>query len=232
MRLVISLGNTHTKIAYGTPDHWAISGLLSVNDMDFLEQEPPPGEEAWVASVNPFRISDLERVLHRPLRLIQWTPALDLRSRYTDPTTMGADRLCNALALSRGSLPAVAVDGGTAITLTAVSDFGIEGGAIFPGYGLMAVALDKGTATLPEVRLEPVNSFMGRSTEQAIQAGIHATVIGGVKALIESYEGQLGKSRIVFTGGSGQALHNSLGFGEFRQDLTLDGIYEAAERMA
>jgi len=232
MRLVISLGNSNLKVAYGEPGNWRFAGSLPADKSYLLATEPPPGEEAWVASVNPFQLEALSQVLDRPVRLVQWDDRLGLKSKYADPKTMGADRLANAVALSKGSLPAVAVDGGTAITLTVVTGEGIEGGAILPGYSLMALALDKGTAQLPEVSIGTAPNLLGASSEDAIRGGIHAAAVGGVQMLLSDYEARFGPLRVVFTGGSSEMLQAALGKGEIQKELTLDGIYEAAERLS
>src|SRR5207249_9207318 len=61
------------------------------------------------------------------------------------------------------------------------------GGAIFPGYRLMAEALHTYTAALPLVnpRAHPTVAPAG-TTATAIAAGIHWAVVGGVHALIRT----------------------------------------------
>jgi len=59
------------------------------------------------------------------------------------------------------------------------------GGAIAPGPALLAAALARGTARLPEVIPEPGAQALGRSTEEAIRAGVGVGFRGAARFLVD-----------------------------------------------
>src|SRR3989442_15924152 len=97
-----------------------------------------------------------------------------MRILYEHPKEVGADRICNAIAVhEKYGGPAIVVDFGTATTFTAVSaDGDFLGGAIAPGIGISVDALTEHTAQLPRVELTKPKTVIGRSTVAAMQAGI------------------------------------------------------------
>lgn len=102
------------------------------------------------------------------------------------PTT-GVDRLLSGLAaLNRTDKPNVlVVDAGSAITVNAfTAPNRFLGGAILPGFRLMARALTLGTAALPEVRLDAAPTSLAPNTQDALKSGIYAAAVGGVNRLL------------------------------------------------
>lgn len=97
---------------------------------------------------------------------------------------MGTDILCDAVAARAlfGESAFIAVDFGTALTLTAADSRGfLRGVAIAPGLGTALRSLAASTAQLPIVPLEAPPSSLGMNTTGAIQAG----VVLGYKSLVE-----------------------------------------------
>ena len=81
--------------------------------------------------------------------------------------------------------PAVLVDAGSAVTVDWLDEEHVfRGGAIFPGFRLMARSLHDYTALLPEITLGHTRPALpGRSTVSAMQAGVFWAVLGGVEAI-------------------------------------------------
>lgn len=125
-------------------------------------------------------------------------------STQVDRRTVGADRLANmAEAARRNRRSVVVADFGTAATFDVLDARGcFLGGAIAPGFRLVASALASGTASLPLVTTEaPPRSLIGRNTREALLAG----VIGGYAGLISHLIANLAtnRRRVIFTGGDG-----------------------------
>ena len=91
----------------------------------------------------------------------------------------------SAWNLFKGKGPVIAVDFGTALTLTVADSGGtIRGVTISPGLGTAIKALATNAAQLPFVSLEAPSSSLGMNTETAIQAAsdsaIQVTIAGGL----------------------------------------------------
>jgi len=108
------------------------------------------------------------------------------------------------------------------------------GGAILPGPALMARALAEGTSRLPEVQAlgrSAPPAMPGRSTHEAIGAGIGWGMQGAVARLVEVARETLGADAEVFlTGGWMAAVREAVPGAIEVPDLVLAGIALAAPR--
>jgi type III pantothenate kinase len=125
-------------------------------------------------------------------------------------STLGLDR---AIALYGAGTtygwPILAIDGGTALTITGADATQVLiGGAILPGLGLQMRSLHEGTARLPLVALPTELPILwAKETETAIQSGIVWTAIAGLNAIIEQWCHSYPNSKVVLTGGDAMALN-------------------------
>lgn len=133
-------------------------------------------------------------------------------SHYTGKATLGADRIANSLAASQFvPLPLVAVDAGTATTLDVVtresSGTRFAGGMIVPGFKAFAECLPRCTAQLPCPRAMADAPAIGRTTQEALSAGVYRGYAGMIDALINDIEAELAESvHVVLTGGDAEML--------------------------
>ena len=108
------------------------------------------------------------------------------------------------------------------------------GGAILPGPALMARALADGTSKLPEVAALGTSAppaMPGRSTHEAIAAGIGFGIQGAVARLVAEARGSLGTdAEVILTGGWRGAVRAALPGAIEIPDLVLHGIALAAAR--
>ena len=119
----------------------------------------------------------------------------------------GADRLANAFALKTlYSLPACAIDVGTAITLEVVDKSGkFLGGAIAPGEELQLKSLQEYTSQLGAIKKLPKSvPGIGNTTANAMAVGIKRGVPWAVIGMLSGVEEYLGQplESIVVTGGN------------------------------
>lgn len=119
---------------------------------------------------------------------------------------MGNDRKLGLIgALSLATAPLVVIDVGTAVTVNFLNEQNCAlGGAIFPGPGTQAKALNQFTDALPEVELYFTGKHCANSTETALQSGIFNSVVGGIKEIIakgSKAEFKKVKPTILLTGG-------------------------------
>lgn len=195
----------------------------------------PVIDRAGICSVVPASTERLTRVLGaRGLRVttVGCRMRLPIEMAYLTPETLGADRLAAAAAAwvihgSEKRRSVVALDAGTALTYEVVDRDGTYlGGAIGPGPALMQGALHRETAQLPDVPLELPDKPIGRSTVEAIQAGIMYGFIESVRGLLRRIDEALGEETVVVaTGGWGRFLRGHLDeVDAFDAHLVLQGV--------
>jgi pantothenate kinase type III len=188
-----------------------------------VNRRAEPEVDAWVRSAG------LE-VLYVPKDLPHTIPLSVDR-----PETTGPDRVvAAAAALSLVGGPCVVVDAGTAVTVDrADPDRGFLGGTILPGLRLFADALHRGTSLLPRVEPEPVFEPLGRTTEEAVSAGVFLGWLGAVREVVGRMLEDYGACPVVATGGDAHLLVGEIpALTRMVPDLTLRGVALAARQEA
>lgn len=177
-------------------------------------------EQAGLASVVPDSTVRLQQALRshgiEPV-VVTHAMRLPFEMAYQTPETLGADRLAAAAAAwvthGRGlDRAVVALDAGTAFTYDVVNSSGVYlGGTIAAGPVLMQRALNRETAQLPEVPLRLPTSPIGRSTLEAMQAGIMFGFVESVRGLLRRIHAALEEDTfVVATGGWRELLEDQL----------------------
>jgi type III pantothenate kinase len=121
-----------------------------------------------------------------------------------NPTEVGADRVCNAVAaVALYGPPLIVVDFGTATNFDCVNAQGeFVGGAIAPGMVTAADALISRGARLFRVELVEPKTAIGRTTASNIQSGVVFGYAGLVDGLVDRIRGELGpEAKVIATGG-------------------------------
>lgn len=212
----------------------------------WLQAVAPGPAVVLVASVHDAAAARLEAALaavsatsHRPLRQRRVMHAdLPLAIALAAPERVGVDRLCGAAAaaiVKAAGRAAIVVDCGTAATVDMLAADGtFLGGAILPGPALMARALADGTSKLPEVAALGTSApppMPGRSTHEAIAAGIGFGIQGAVARLVaEAQRSFDDTAEVILTGGWRGAVRTALPGATEIPDLVLHGIALAAPR--
>ncbi|MBX2992582.1 MAG: type III pantothenate kinase [Bacteroidetes bacterium] len=161
-----------------------------------------------ISSVVPFLTSLFSTLAQDRLNVepvvVSGTLDLGIAIRYADPSSLGSDRICSAIAGYRKfGGPLIIVDFGTATTYGVVAENGdFLGGAISLGIKSTADALSKRTAQLPLIELHPPASAICTDTRSAIQAGVMFSMIDAVEGMIQRFKKELGTdAKVVVTGG-------------------------------
>lgn len=151
-----------------------------------------------------------------------------LKFKYKDTSTIGADRIANAIgAIREYKRDVIIVDFGTATTFDVVTKKGVYlGGVIVPGVESSLKALISKTAKLPEVEIVIPQKCIGENTEECIQSGLFFSLIGGLEKIIEEIEEETGKRFFVIaTGGLSKRLGSEIGIiDKIDPLLTLKGL--------
>jgi len=148
--------------------------------------------------------------------------------RYEDPKAVGADRVCDAVAVMQlyGG-PACIIDFGTATTFNALTKEGeYLGGAITAGINLAAEALYTRAAKLPRIDLQRPPSVIGRNTTHAMQSGLLYGYVSMVEGMVTRFRAELGpEMKVIATGGlAGLVAQETPVIQVHAPWLTLDGL--------
>lgn len=245
--IAIAVGNTRTRIGryvgkdLADPVSLPNSDLAAVVSAAFRASEEHHGAPFVVASVNnPFADTLCARLgagaEDRVLRIGR-DIAIPLKHSLDDASTVGHDRLLNALgAYSRAEQACVVIDAGTAITVDFVDGEGnFHGGVIAPGLHMMLRALHEQTAALPKVDVtkpDPARGPFGKDTRHAMMLGVIGAAQGLARLMVERYSEAFGAyPQIVATGGDAALLFEDDEIVEhIVPDLQLLGIREAFVR--
>ncbi|HXX64622.1 MAG TPA: type III pantothenate kinase [Bacteroidota bacterium] len=253
MLLAIDVGNTHTVL--GIYDgarlvaDWRMASLTHrTSDETFLTIKSFC-EEAGIAtaqvrgvgisSVVPDLSETYASLARKYFRVepVIVSSALDLgiRIRYTEPATVGADRLCNAIAgFTKYGGPLIVIDFGTATTFDVVSEKGdYLGGVITLGLESMVSELHRRAAKLPKIELRFPRSVIGQDTEASMQSGVMFGTVDAVEGAIRRISSELGaKPHVIATGGLSSviAAHTKV-IEACEPSLVLDGVRLIYERV-
>ncbi len=151
-----------------------------------------------------------------------------IKIRYEDPKSVGADRVCDAVAVMKlYGCPACVVDFGTATTFNAISKEGeYLGGAITAGINLAAEALFTHAAKLPRIDLQMPPSVIGRNTVHAMQSGLLFGYVSMVEGMVARFRSELGSGmKVIATGGLAEVVAKETKVIDVIAPwLTLDGL--------
>jgi type III pantothenate kinase len=224
MLLAVDVGNTQTHFgvfpdgADVVSEHWrfatvrestgdelgaALSNLLALRGLSFADLSAsivsstvPQLSEQWTLMS--------ERYLDHRMLVVGPAIRTGMPIRIDNPREVGADRLVNAVAAyARVNGTCVVVDFGTAITYDAVSAAGeYLGGIISPGAEISIDALYDRADKLPKVELAEPRALIGKSTVDAIRAGIVFGFAAQVEGIVARMRGELGPATtVIATGG-------------------------------
>ena len=185
MMLLVDTGNTHIEIGLYDQksflDSWRIAtGVHRTEDemMAFIYQclrmrdlQPSVIEDMAIASVVPnitqifARLS--EKYFQKAPLIVNHQLDLGVTIDYDPPHSVGADRICGAVAaLEKHQRTCLIVDFGTATTLDVITANGVYlGGAIAPGLETASHGLYARASKLPKISLEVPKRVIGKNTE-------------------------------------------------------------------
>ncbi len=244
--LAICVGNTRTRVGHFHDDTLTTSktalsedaGAVAAAAAELAGDASSP--IAAIASVNPTDAdaiaSELAGVLGADAvaRLGVDLP-IPMRHSLEDDSTVGQDRLLNALAAFKHTSQAcIVVDVGTAVTIDFIDGGGIfHGGMILPGLNMMLKAMHEQTAGLPVVNFalpDPSRGPLGKDTPHAMTLGVLAAVRGGIRTATEAAAEVCGAyPQIVATGGDMGILEDEGLIEHFVPDLQLLGVLDCVK---
>lgn len=199
---------------------------------------PDKVERTIIASVvpllTPIYNETCQRIVDVPPVVVNARIKLPVRIDIDRPDEVGADRIANAAAsFKQYGGPVIVVDFGTATTFDVVNrDGAYIGGVIIPGPKTAMADLARKAAQLFEIKIEPPERVVGRSTEGALKSGMFLGTVGQVDYIIERILEETGfeNCTIIATGGlAGSIERFSKHITQVEPDLTLHGLRLIAE---
>ena len=183
----------------------------------------PPLQRAWWVCLR-------ELLGHKPL-LVNAAEDYGMPINMPNPSTVGADRIANAVAaVETYGAPVIVVDFGTATNIDVVDAEGAyRGGAISPGLMLSANALFSKAAKLASIPVIAPEHALGDTTETAMQSGLVIGAAAQAEGLVARMKAELGTpdATVVGTGGLARTVSRATDlFDAIDPDLTLRGIRE------
>jgi type III pantothenate kinase len=233
--VAVDIGNSRIKIGWFDlpPEHSREKplclpqprGILALPTADWNDTELahwsaeiPPTTPWWIASVNRPAATRLTNWVQQryPARQLSHVD-LPIVAAVEHPERVGIDRLAGAVAaneLREPQRPAIVIGVGSAITVDLITADGVfRGGAILPGIGMSARALDEFTDLLPRSPLEDLAGAppaLGTSTLTAIHSGLYWGAVGAMRELVAKLSEQLGagslRPEVFLTGGAAASV--------------------------
>jgi type III pantothenate kinase len=260
MLLAVDVGNTHTVLGLfdgvDLVERWRIAtdarrtaDELAVIMHGLLAQHPGPhgGDVTGVVvcSTVPSVLHEMREVCVRyyndvPTVIVEPGVRTGVPVLTDNPKEVGADRVVNSLAaVEMFGGPCIVVDFGTATTFDAVSAKGeYLGGAIAPGIEISVDALADRGAQLQRVELARPRSVIGRTTVEALQAGLLYGFAGQVDGVVTRMAAELvgadgdpADVTVIATGGLAPLVVDEAGVIDAHEPwLTLIGLRLVYER--
>lgn len=257
MLLAIDIGNTHTVFGVFSNDELKADWRVSSNPQRTGDEAGTQLQQLLTArSIDASAITDIgissvvpnltdvyadtaEKYFGITPIIIDSRLDLGIAIRYTDPTAVGADRLCNAIAgFAKYGGPLIVVDFGTATTYDVIASNGdYLGGVIAPGIETSAADLHRRAAKLPKIELHLPPTVIGVDTVSSMQAGILYGAIDGLEGMIRRLQEEIRKregkkARVVATGGFSEFIRRQSPVIEACEPaLVLDGVRRIVKRV-
>ena len=217
-----------SKAARTADEYWILlSSLFKLHNIEASQIR-----DAIISSVVPNLTIPFMKIVEGYLTskpvIVDSSLKIRLKLSVDNPASVGADRICNAVAgFQKYGGPLVVLDFGTATTFDVITkDNEFIGGIIAPGIEMTANILHKLAAKLPKVELKFPGSVIGKNTETNIQSGLMYGTVDLINGLLNRIEKELGQQiKTITTGGMAKVVTPYLNREvKIEHDLTLQGL--------
>jgi type III pantothenate kinase len=215
MILLFDVGNTNISIGFSDGTHILETYRLNTEVAKTADEYYLQIKNLFTGkNVNHVAISSVvpritEKLKDISLRFLNITPLIvgpgiktGLNIKTDNPREVGADLICDAVAVENFKKPILIVDLGTANKYIYVKDKTIKGVIITPGVQISIKALVGNTALLPDIDIEVPPKVLGTNTISCMQSGVTYGVAAQVDGLIERIKDEvLEDFDVILTGG-------------------------------
>lgn len=231
MNLITDIGNTTTKVALTEDGRIVRKERLASADPvligRFIGRRSLSGAIVSSVSSDPSPLLDFLRGRCDRVHNLTWQSVYPFEIDYGTPETLGVDRLAAAAGgrVHHRGADLLVIDAGSALTVDLVSDGAYRGGSISPGLSMRFRALHEFTGRLPLVTRYDSFPFPGRTTEEAITAGVVMGLVYEINEYIRTFEKRHKKLVTVITGGDSELISSRIDKKIFiYPDLVTEGL--------
>lgn len=218
MLLAIDVGNTRIKAAVyegnKTIDFFIIEKKSFEKKVMEILKTYPKVKNLWLSSVgNEMDLGFLSSKIEIKIHVVSRLTSFPFQNLYETPTTLGVDRMVLAAGatLLFSNQKRIVIDAGTCITYDFIDEQNnYLGGAISPGFRLRYQSLHQFTAKLPQLSVEEIDFFIGKSTNQSIHSGVINGIVNEIEGFIHQYAKENENFTIILTGGDAVFLAKRL----------------------
>jgi len=212
MWLTLDIGNSAIKGAFFYDNKllssWSISYAMNWQQQFEARLQDHTITRAGICSVVPEHTRQIRETLSPiPILSIHSGLCVPLTIAYETPDTLGSDRLAAAVGAwhmyGTHGRNIVVIDAGTTVTYEVIDTSGVyRGGAIGCSPHMLSQALARGTSQLPLIEPTLPDSIIGRSTREALRAGVMAGFVDQVRGMLQRISQELMEDPIIIaTGG-------------------------------
>lgn len=228
---IIDAGNTRIKIAKFISDELISTDSFTWKDRVVIKKEllALSGKRSLLSSVLDEKDHLWVEDLSNANIVLNHKTALPISiEKYTTPTTLGADRIANAVAAANESKGNnLIIDFGTCIKYDFIdTEKNYHGGAISPGLAMRFKAMHEFTGKLPLIEDYHASTFIGDTTHSSMKSGVIFGIQGEINEFIQRYTQKFETLTIFLTGGDAKRFDivykNSI-FVDY--NLTVKGLY-------
>jgi len=212
MNLIFDIGNTAAKLAIFDKKKKIESFRTKEFSCEKLQKKMSKYnfDKAIICSTRHFPdfIFDLLTVNIPYVHTLSHKSKLPFKIEYETPEMLGPDRIA-AAAGAYFVFPKedfLIIDTGSAITFDYVIGRKFKGGNISPGLGMRFRALHKFTDKLPLITHADKFTSPGKSTGEAITAGVIMGIIYEINEYIRTFEKKHAGFKVILTGGDSEYL--------------------------
>jgi type III pantothenate kinase len=152
---------------------------------------------------------------------------------YESRTTLGKDRLANAVAAyQKAKKNVLVIDVGTCVKFDFVNNNGAYlGGSISPGLQMRFSAMHEHTENLPLLKNINPTKLIGNSTVNSMNSGVMNGTKYEIEGMIKAYQHEFKDLVIFATGGDVGIVELDQSFPIiYEEHLTLNGLYEILQK--
>ena len=209
LNLVIDIGNSQTKVAvFDAGKIVQVTCIESLNTASLadLKRNYPALNQAIlssVAEVDSKLLKELKKDYDYFIEFDHQT-AVPICNLYESKETLGLDRLAAAVGgiFLFPDKELLVIDAGTAVTFDLVDkNHQFLGGNISPGLKMRFRALHEFTMKLPEIERADLWPNIGKTTEDAIRAGVQNGMIFEIDGMIDLVLKDWPECQVILTGG-------------------------------
>ncbi len=218
MNLVIDIGNSRIKLSvFNRGDVLFTIPLdeITPENIQMLKNEHPSLNQAILSTVkdiSPELKNYLASGFETFIELDAETP-LPIENLYHTKETLGKDRIAAVVGAFDlyPNTNVLVIDAGTAITFDIINEKGqYLGGNISPGLEMRFKALNQFTGRLPLVQKNDFNDLFGKTTEEAIRAGVQHGIVFETDKAIETFKEFYNNLKVIITGGDANFFDKKL----------------------